>query len=62
MGRYDRNCAAATFYVGCGSDLMLGYCKIRPRGEAAARCEADVLTRAWYRLAQSQDENICLWV
>lgn len=24
-GRYDRNRAAATFYVGCGSDLKLGY-------------------------------------
>lgn len=28
--RYDRNQAAATFYVRCGSDLKLGYNWIKP--------------------------------
>lgn len=32
------------------------------RREAVAWCLADVWTRAWYRLAQSQHENICLRV
>lgn len=32
------------------------------RREAVAWCLAHVWTRAWYRLAKSQHENICLWV
>lgn len=32
------------------------------RREAVAWCLGDVWAQAWYRLAQSQHENICLWV